>query len=268
MCSSKGPHSVEAEEVTTLSGALDLANRLTGPGNYVTAVAFRGQAVVDWGAVPGIYRRANFFDKSIGRPSSINNFVTTAHSLEAIFVEKFFQKAAIHLNNPERGFASDRILAQHFGVPTRLLDWTSNPLIALYFAVSDPQYEDKDGSFYFLHPANRSVMRLPPEDQLQLSGKKHEIFMLDPPYIDKRIPAQSAKLTLHSIDDNATAFTPLEEQEFPPGRHYVKKYRIPSRAKGTIYRQLLQIGVDHHSIFPDLQGLGEQIRRNFLLQAY
>ena len=257
----------DREEITSPAEALEIASRLAGPGKYVTSVAFRGQAVFDWGAIPGLYRKSSFFDKSIDRPHSINSFVVSAHSLESIFVEKFFQRAQIHLNNPERGFASDRILAQHFGVPTRLLDCTANPLVALYFAVSDAEHEDKDGSFYFLHPANRSVSRLPTEDQLKAHKKKNDLFMLDPPYIDQRIPAQSAKLTFHTIDENAMAFTPLEQQVFEPGKHWLRKFRIPSAKKGTIYRELLQFGVDHHSIFPDLQGLGEQIRRNFLLGA-
>ncbi|QCO54842.1 FRG domain-containing protein [Pseudorhodobacter turbinis] len=258
----------DEEEINTPADALVVASRFAGTGKYVASVAFRGQADFEWGAVPGIYRTSPFFDKSIDRPHSINSFVASAHALESIFVEKFFLRARIHLNNPERGFASDRILAQHFGVPTRLLDWSANPLVALYFAVSDPDHEDKDGSFYFLHPANRSVSRLPTEEQLTAHKKANDMFMLDPPYIDQRIPAQSAKLTFHTIDKDAKTFTPLEQQEFEPGKHWLRKFRIPSRAKGTIYRELLQIGVDHHSIFPDLQGLGEQMRRNFLLRVY
>ena len=235
----------DCEEITSPAEALEVASRLAGPGNYVASLAFRGQAAFEWGAIPGIYRTSPFFDKSIARPNSINDYVTGIHAYESIFVEKFFQRAQIHLNNPERGFASDRILAQHFGVPTRLLDWTTNPLVALYFAVSDPQHEGKDGSFYFLHVANRYGHRMPTEDQLKAHKKKNDMWMIDPPYIDQRIPAQSAKLTFHTIDEKATAFTPLEEQEFEPGKHRLQKFRIPSRAKGTIYRELLQIGVDH-----------------------
>jgi FRG domain len=257
----------DPEEVTSPASALELASRLAGNGNYVANLAFRGQAVFDWGAVPGIYRKSSFFDHSIQRPGSKNKFVEGVHALESIFVEKFFQRAAIHLNNPERGFAIDRVLAQHFGVPTRLLDWSSNPLVALYFAVCDPEHEAADGSFYYLHVANRFITHLPTEEQLK-SSRKNNMWMIDPPYTDQRIPAQSAKQTFHTIDENALEFTPLENQEFDQGTHWLRKFRIPGRFKGKIYRELLQIGVDHHSIFPDLQGLGEQIRRNFLLRHY
>lgn len=261
-------NSEDCQEINSPSQALEVASRLGGPGKYVANLAFRGQADFNWGAVPSIYRNEPFFENSIDRPHDINSFVVRAHALESIFVSQFFLRARIHLNNPERGFASDRILAQHFGVPTRLLDWTANPLVALYFAVSDPGRENLDGAFYFLHAANRTVGQLPTEEKLKAYKKANDMFMLDPPYIDQRIPAQSAKLTFHTIDESAGCFLPLEKQEFEAGKHWLQKFRIPSRSKGTIYRELLQIGIDHHSIFPDLQGLGEQMRRNFLLRFY
>lgn len=198
---------------------------------------------------------------------SINTFVQSRHALESIYIAKFFQKAELHLNNPRRGFASDRILAQHFGVPTRLLDWTANPLFALYFCVCDPVYEDRDGALFFLRPANRMGHKLPEEDNLQ-TAHAHDLWLVDPPYLDQRIPSQSAKLTFHTIHSDATHFEPVEEQQFPPGSHKLHKLLVPAGVKGQIYRELLEIGVNHHTIFPDLQGLGEQIRRDFLLGIY
>ncbi|MES2205614.1 MAG: FRG domain-containing protein [Pseudomonadota bacterium] len=42
--------------------------------------------------------------------------------------------------------------AQHYGLPTRLLDWTSSPLKALYFSVDNHKLDDMDGVIYGLTP--------------------------------------------------------------------------------------------------------------------
>lgn len=48
---------------------------------------------------------------------------------------------------------------QHNGLPTRLLDWSINPLVALYFAISDPQYSKEDGFLYLVPILNKGFVR-------------------------------------------------------------------------------------------------------------
>lgn len=257
----------DLRSIDSLADAFAIAKHLTGNSGTVEKLLFRGQSDFSWGAIPSVYRETNFFNESITRPGSINEWVKGVHAVEGILVDRFFQRAAIHLNNPERSFIGDRILAQHFGVPTRLLDWSFNPLTAIYFAVSNPDQEDVDGSIFCCYPANR-YLRLPGNTEFS-EQDVGEMTMIDPPYIDQRIPAQSAALTIHAIDDNAKRFVPLEEQKLGAiSGAWVTKIRIPANAKGSIYRELLQVGVDNHSMYPDLQGLGEQIRRDFLLRTY
>ena len=75
-------------------------------------------------------------------------------SFELSIIEEFKKKApALSNNTPD---SDDHIswlfLMQHYGTPTRLLDWTESALIALYFVVCDTSFEDEDGELWAMYP--------------------------------------------------------------------------------------------------------------------
>ena len=147
-------------------------------------------------------------------------------------------------------------LAQHHGLPTRLLDWSTNPLVALYFAVAEPMgnvdlkkeqiavstYQG-DAAFYFLTIKSAfidtSVVRKP------LAHKYVGVFK--PPHVTNRIRAQSGVFTIQP-DPHEPLNNRLKSRA-------IRKYRIPCAAREEIRRELRLFGVHQASIYPDLDGL-------------
>jgi len=139
-------------------------------------------------------------------------------------------------------------LAQHHGLPTRRLDWSYNPYVALYFAVS--QHQDTDGKISALHAVKMiSAKRVTSENPL--TQKRLGKFV--PSIVTTRLAAQEGLFTLHpnvenSLEDDIRADWTLEE------------ILIPSVAKELLQYYLYRMGVHQGSLFPDVDGLANHIR--------
>jgi hypothetical protein len=136
-------------------------------------------------------------------------------------------------------------LAQHYGVPTRLLDWTSNPLVAGYFAVASVPAE---------RPARIMAVRLiaapfvdiDNDDPLQLPA----VRFFDAPAVAPRVASQSGLFSVHP--------SPHEPWVVPPTS--LDTFDIPAKLKPEFRNRLCGIGIHAASIWGDLQGLGEHLR--------
>lgn len=128
-------------EVGMIENVSELLEALARTGSDTDRqVCFRGHASAEWIAVPSILR-----DDNEGMLSSEN-----------LAIREIVSRFPDHFIHDKTMF--DRLVRmQHFGLPTRLLDVTGNPLVALYFAISEKDHDDSDGSLVIFSVENRLI---------------------------------------------------------------------------------------------------------------
>jgi hypothetical protein len=221
--------------------------RVLKPQRGNPKLLFRGQTV-DAPLLPKIAR-----NRSAG--------IEAMEKLERQMLEQFKREA--HNFLPGRLPETDwdwLSVAQHQGLPTRLLDWTANALAALWFAVCDELADETEHAVLWVLAVQREHLRSPSPDQDIFQLRRTYVFQ--PYHIDRRIAAQAGWFSVHKYSEDRDKFIPLDRNKQYESR--LQKYLIARKDIRSIRRELRLMGVTHATMFPDLSGLCASIQAEFL----
>ncbi|MDX5421807.1 MAG: FRG domain-containing protein [Hymenobacteraceae bacterium] len=172
-------------------------------------------------------------------------------------------------------------VAQHHGLPTRLLDWTYSPYVALHFATNDLSRYEEDGCVWcFNYVKSSEYLPVPLKKALDEEGsnvftpemlepvapalkslksfqEKDYVLFLEPPSLDARIVHQYALFSMMS-DVKAELSQWLQQH---PELYF--RVIIPASLKWEVRDKLDQANITERVLFPGLSGLSEWLKRHY-----
>jgi hypothetical protein len=221
---------------------------------------FRGQADKDRELVPGVYRESF----PAGRDEEDKRLAIEQR------IHDDFRALSSGLIDPPPRDVDLYFLQQHYGLPTRLLDWTTSPLAGLYFAVNGKP--DADGSVTMM-----DVFRLA-ETQGVTDRFKGVVTSSNPMVREWLAPV----LEWGRPEDFADFVAPIRPEQFNtrvrlqrgcftlhvPGRpaltekenDSLRTFVVPRKHKRAVYRELKLSGIDEFAIFGDLENLAASLK--------
>lgn len=194
---------------------------------------FRGQADSTWPLLP----KAGRPEYSLPNRRHVGRF------------NHWTEQATAYLSDLPANDWERLAIAQHHGLATCLLDWTFNPLVALYFACSERPQDD--GAVYCYEPPGFVDVMVFPLTEVECNG-----IGFIPRAIATRILNQKAAFTVHLPPEGEF---PVRESPVSKGQANLAKLLIPAAMKEDLLRMLDDYGINRVTLFPDLDGLSGHV---------
>jgi len=237
----------------------------------------------------------NSWQRSISRFRS--NFVfrgaqRVSHGLDTTLQTGRFENHERHLLTSFRKYAVESAvhgdwvwnwlsLAKHHGLPTRLLDWTYSPYVAMHFATYDFRHFDEDGAIWCVDYRKTNEMLPRPLrkvlddhdvnlfttemltgvattlEEFDAMSKRDFVLFFEPPSLDERIVNQFALFSLPSgAELHLEVFLKRREAAY-------RRIVIPAEIKWEVRDKLDQANITERVLFPGLDGLSQWLKRYF-----
>jgi hypothetical protein len=258
---------IDEDDLYGLIAALTHNDWQPSGGRFRVNVAYRGHALADHDLHTSLYRLRGASSERI-EPHILRNF----------------RKFAARDTSPGNSDWNWLSVAQHHGLPTRLLDWSNSPYVALHFATADPRCYDEPGAVWCVDYAAVHEL-LPPGLHRVIDAHEAGLFTTDmltrvaytledfdrhrdtdgrpvplffePPSLDDRIVNQAA---VFSAMSGASASLHDWLGEHP---ELCRKVIIPPGLKWRIRDHLDQANMTERVLFPGLDGLCRWLTRYY-----
>ena len=241
----------ENKVITSVADYVELVKSFSSPAKKTW---FRGQVNSKWDLKPSVRRHAEWMDNEVD------------------MLNRFRQLTVSRVVNPPHqdddwGWVC---LAQHHRLPTRLLDWTENPLVALFFAVEGDDDEQAGRVFAMdVHGLNSKsygkdvgVLLLGRDERLDnyspyaRDGAKASPLAVIAPQTFDRVVAQAGTFSLshHNEETELDAYAGA----------LIERWDVPLTSKQDIRMELVKLGIHAASVYPDLDHIAVMIRQDLL----
>lgn len=239
---------------------------------------FRGHSLAEYRLKPNIYRECHF-------RCNLNGYETrSGTNPQSGFYDIFQYKIAddiTKLKYPKYSFIERMYKNQHYNVLTPLLDFSTDPLVALFFAVENHSKWDKIHSMdyimkkyrnnwgHYVHDEAGSVFVISPlklnseslgKEKILDSNDIQEDFILfhnlpfaisPSSFNDRRVKAQSGKFVCFGLKMEPLDYYEVLEKD-------ITKILIPNAVKQEIFEELIAKGYTYQKIYPDFEGVAKE----------
>lgn len=215
-----------------------------------TSGLFRGQAQ-NWALIPKSYRDTDYDPPKEKKSEAI---LDLRYSHDNRHLNTFCELAAQQNNDFPKSPIEQMVIAQHYGVKTPLLDWTTNIFVAIYFALDlgKDVTDDKNLKPFIYHIRDERFLNPKILSEVKIELTK-ESTLVTPKPLDRRIERQFSVFSFHP-------HPLLEPRKIP-----VDEYRISDNLFINLWKLLEGMGFSSSHYFPDYAGLAERIKQGFLL---